>query len=1776
MSCSDSKKSKKRKSSKSGNMGEVLGKECGDGEKDEMPQETCGEDVREEADGAPSGDEQSSQSSGEPEIFELKRSDESKEDDVIQSEENTVAMPVISSVAAASQREEKPCTCEACKDRRELAAEQMEEMRKLQSYWIDLRQYIRMVYRMAMEGRTIENNGAEECEAKMKDLVQKLCARDPHQLFQRLEAQVQEFVIEAKVRQLELLHREHQTPELAQIFLTGLLEGYDKLCLAAKQLAPLLHQLEAEHLQRFSLTWEVLNKHLYQSCVYTDPLVQNNLPHYIGQLRNMLPGKNEAYSELVHHYLAFDDEMTLIGAMWRDTETLVHEYNQEQATLKAKQRMLREDWELFKAQRKLIQQKMWNKTASELREFDEQLMTLASLGGPTPGPGPGSPRDSSPEDDIGGNGGYCPGCSSRRGCPCDECAVTHLLTCGGLITPPDSPGPLFSHKVDVVQEYRVEGEGSEQPPESPSEPDLVSEGAVGGDSEAPTQQQSCECHVCTAPLMTPMDLMESYECHTCVQQGVPIPGGTTAMNLNLHAGGFHLYPHIHGTGGGGDAGSLYPHLYNIHPSLLTQLGSKHSRLGVHLQDQLQLTASSETKTPHLLQAQLSSPSVSELLAPGMTLEPLPTSSTPPSLSALTSTTSAGFSAPSANLPKSSVSPPKTPSSTPQPMAVVKEPVAVSGASVAKLGAGCREHGTTGKVPIPNLQSSASTQTSPSKVKTHMQQHGTVPQQKPASAASPYVATQVASPRQPLPQSGLKRSPTVTSSSTGHHHAVVTRSSPNVSSVRHSTTQTGHSHSHTHQSLPDVVKSHRAAAVNKVPAHSCHKSLKNGGSIEPIKRVACTDYADSEVVDLEDSSSQDDTCSERSSSTTTSTQRDSRHCDCCYCEVFGHGMPSVAPVSRNYQEMRERLRLLLTKKKAKCKIGGSGPPGNNGTSTTTGSGTPQNISGASGTAEAAVKQNVTSGTGSSAPSPANSGPVLAKQDSADSLSQPVKDPRDLEALLDFIEGNQSTKCKDAKKAAKKARQKQKKLEEKEKKDQEEAERQRLEELQNKTPEVTITVVNTPGSNVPSGKGSKGGKKQETTQGSESNSKTKNNVPIEKAPPPTSQQPPQMVTIKRVMEANGAEPTVTITLKGATPDKDKVLFTLVNGQGDYLCQSQDNSKVGAQSSGNQNSKNSQNNNTTNNKKKKNKGNNNNNSQAQNNPSSIANKSQHSITKSAPMSKATNSSQPIANKQSAPVSNSNTSQQQQQKPRPSSAVIVNHTTNDVFSVISPVNNPQRVNHFATATAIHINNVINTMASDRKTTSVSAQKMKSETSSPSAGSRSFSLENLKLPPGITITKVDGPTAAALRKSQSKPAESKPATSHSSTTIISAPTAIGSSGRVSGYSGTGNGGISQGINGSNVIVVDTGKMKEELETVAINEDDSSHNGGGNGKKKNKKKNKNQNGNGNGQGQRQQQMGNGISTNQVNGKNQNSGGKSQNLQNGNSVRVQPQVQSLLSKNVHPQALNMNTRELAQQPAIIKMNGSVVTIRNPALQQAMANNSRFAAPTTGRAEILVNGEVPNSKTANKPAKKPVNTPMTNGVIGVKAKESNTVPPRFANSENVMVRNRIASQVEYNGLNGIPGLHISKVNSPVGRGEENGIALRGSANMLPPRMRLQQQQQQQQGHKVVQNHTDQRAQAQSAMREAMAASMAAANDAKKKKKKKKGAGGQGHSDDWNLVESVFAPKDIDLENGDIDDDERELEAFKRFCFNSVPPKRKEKVHLNIKDIVLKKKSSAIGCS
>ena len=43
--------------------------------------------------------------------------------------------------------------------------------------------------------------------------------------------------------------------------------------------------LQLEHLSRFSLTWELHNKHLFQSIIYSDPVVHNSLPMLVTQLR---------------------------------------------------------------------------------------------------------------------------------------------------------------------------------------------------------------------------------------------------------------------------------------------------------------------------------------------------------------------------------------------------------------------------------------------------------------------------------------------------------------------------------------------------------------------------------------------------------------------------------------------------------------------------------------------------------------------------------------------------------------------------------------------------------------------------------------------------------------------------------------------------------------------------------------------------------------------------------------------------------------------------------------------------------------------------------------------------------------------------------------------------------------------------------------------------------------------------------------------------------------------------------------------------------------------------------------------------------------------------------------------------------------------------------------------------------------------------------------------------------------------------------------------------
>lgn len=50
--------------------------------------------------------------------------------------------------------------------------------------------------------------------------------------------------------------------------------------------------------------------------------------------------------------------MEKILAKWKTPEQLITDYNQKQEKLRAKQKMLKEDWEKFKAQRREFERQM--------------------------------------------------------------------------------------------------------------------------------------------------------------------------------------------------------------------------------------------------------------------------------------------------------------------------------------------------------------------------------------------------------------------------------------------------------------------------------------------------------------------------------------------------------------------------------------------------------------------------------------------------------------------------------------------------------------------------------------------------------------------------------------------------------------------------------------------------------------------------------------------------------------------------------------------------------------------------------------------------------------------------------------------------------------------------------------------------------------------------------------------------------------------------------------------------------------------------------------------------------------------------------------------------------------------------------------------------------------------------------------------------------------------------------------------------------------------------
>ena len=95
------------------------------------------------------------------------------------------------------------------------------------------------------------------------------------------------------------------------------------------------------------------------------------------QLRSLYPDKeHEAkYTELVREYLDFDVEMEHVGAFWGHSESQITQYNKEQNILRAKQKMLKEDWEKFKVQRNEVKNKIMGKKASATDNENSEILS---------------------------------------------------------------------------------------------------------------------------------------------------------------------------------------------------------------------------------------------------------------------------------------------------------------------------------------------------------------------------------------------------------------------------------------------------------------------------------------------------------------------------------------------------------------------------------------------------------------------------------------------------------------------------------------------------------------------------------------------------------------------------------------------------------------------------------------------------------------------------------------------------------------------------------------------------------------------------------------------------------------------------------------------------------------------------------------------------------------------------------------------------------------------------------------------------------------------------------------------------------------------------------------------------------------------------------------------------------------------------------------------------------------------------------------------------------
>uniref|UniRef100_F7IPT1 Family with sequence similarity 193 member A n=1 Tax=Callithrix jacchus TaxID=9483 RepID=F7IPT1_CALJA len=766
--------------------------------------------------------------------------------------------------------------------------------------------------------------------------------------------------------------------------------------------------VENEHLKKFQVTWELHNKHLFENLVFSEPLLQSNLPALVSQIRLGTTTHDtcseDTYSTLLQRYQRSEEELHRVAEEWLECQKRIDAYVDEQMTMKTKQRVLTEDWELFK-QRRFIEEQLTSKKVTGENNFTDTMRHMLSS------------RLSMPD---------CPNCNYRRRCACDDCSLSHILTCGIMDPPvtddihihqlplqvgpaPDylaersppsvssaSSGSGSSSPITIQQHPRLiltdsgsaptfcsddedvaplsakfadiyplsnyddtevvanmngihselngggenmalkdespqisstssssseaddeeaDGESSGEPPGAPKE-DVVlgsrnprtEESKVDSPPPSyPTQQaeqapNTCECHVCKqeASGLTP----------SAMTAGALPPGHQFMSPEKPTHPALHLYPHIHGH----VPLHTVPHLPRplIHPTLyatppfthskalppapVQNHTNKHQVFNASLQDHIYPSCFGNTpewnssKFISLWGSEVMNDknwnsgtflpdtiSGSEILGPTLS-DTRPEALPPPS---------------SGETPAVSDSKEKKNAAKKKCLynfqdAFMEANKVVMATSSATSSVSC----TATTVQSSNSQFRVSSKRPPSvgdvfhgiNKEDHRHSAPAAPRNSPTGLA-------------PLPALSPA---TLSPASTPHLANLAAPSFPKTATTTPGFVDTRKSFCPA--PLPPTTDGSISAPPSVCSDPDCEGHRCENGVYDPQQ-------------DDGDESADEDSCSEHSSSTSTSTnQKEGKYCDCCYCEFFGHGGPPAAPTSRNYAEMREKLRLRLTKRK----------------------------------------------------------------------------------------------------------------------------------------------------------------------------------------------------------------------------------------------------------------------------------------------------------------------------------------------------------------------------------------------------------------------------------------------------------------------------------------------------------------------------------------------------------------------------------------------------------------------------------------------------------------------------------------------------------------------------------------------------------------------------------------------------------------------------------------------------------------------------------------------